>query len=139
MMEANLKWVEGLTFISKSGSGHAIVMDSSTSEKNSNGPAPTELLLQALCGCTGMDVISILQKMKEPVKGFEVNAIGIRASEHPKVITNITLEYVVYGNVNPDNFQKAIDLSQEKYCNISITLKRAGVKFDIKKIIKQQS
>lgn len=138
-MEVNVKWVEGLTFISRSGSGHAIVMDSSTSGSNSIAPAPTELLLQALCGCTAMDVISILQKMKEPVKGFEVKATGIRATEHPKVITNISLEYVVYGDVNPDNLQKAIDLSQEKYCNISITLKRAGVKFEINKTIKQQS
>lgn len=138
-MEVSAKWIEGLTFISKSASGHAIIMDSSTSGANSIAPAPTELLLQALCGCTAMDVISILQKMKEPVKSFEVRATAVRASEHPKVLTNISLEYIVYGDVNPDNLQKAIDLSQEKYCNISITLKRAGIKFEIKKTIKQQS
>ncbi len=138
MMEAKVIWVDGLMFVSKGGSGHAIVMDSSASGNNPVGSEPTELLLQALCGCTAMDVISILRKMKEPVQKFEVNGKGVRASEHPKVITEIELEYVVYGNVNPENFQKAIDLSQEKYCNISITLKRAGVKFNIKKVIKQQ-
>jgi putative redox protein len=138
-MQAQVKWIDGLKFISIGDSGHAIVMDSSTSGEESVAPSPTELLLQALAGCTGMDVISILQKMREPVEGFEIKVEGERAKEHPKVLEHIKLEYIVYGNVNPDNFEKAINLSQEKYCNISITLKRAGAKIDIIKTIKQRN
>lgn len=138
-MKAELKWIEGLRFVSVGDSGHSIVMDSSTTGSNSTAPSPTELLLQALAGCTAMDVISILQKMREPVEAFEMKVEGERAKEHPKVIEYVKLEYIVYGNVNPENLEKAINLSQEKYCNISITLKRAGVKIEIIKTIKQRN
>ncbi len=138
-MKAELKWIDGLRFVSVGDSGHSIVMDSSTTGSESTAPSPTELLLQALAGCTAMDVISILQKMHEPVEDFEIKVEGERAPEHPKVLQHIKLEYIVYGNINPENFDKAISLSQEKYCNISITLKRAGAKIDIVKTIKQRN
>ncbi len=89
------------------------------------------MLLEAMCGCTAMDVISILKKKKEPVTGLEVIADGTRATEHPKVFTDINIEYVAYGNVKKESLERAIALSQEKYCNISITLKRAGVKVNV--------
>ena len=137
-MQASVKWVSGLTFVSKGESGHSIVMDYASTREEQTASSPTELLLQALCGCTAMDVISILKKMKEPVEGFEVKAEGIRATEHPKVITDIKLEYIVKGNINHENFDKAVSLSQEKYCNISIILKRGGVRFEVIKTVQQQ-
>lgn len=130
-MKANVRWVDDFTFISSGESGHYVVMDSDHEDRSPKANGPTELLLQSLCVCTGMDVISILRKMKEPVNRFEINATATRASEHPKVITEINLEYVVYGEINSENLEKAITLSQEKYCNISITLKRGGVKINI--------
>jgi len=126
-----VKWVGNMTFVSSGDSGHYIVMDSDFEGSPPKANGPTELLLQSMCGCTAMDVISILKKMKEPVEKFEINATASRAPEHPKVITDIDMEYVVYGNVKHESLEKAIQLSQDKYCNISIILKRGGVKINI--------
>ena len=130
-MRAKVEWVKDLTFLASGDSSRYTILDHSENRELQKGSSPTELLLQALCGCTAMDVISILQKKKEPVKGLEVKAEGTRATEHPKVFTDINLEYIAYGDVRKESLERAIALSQEKYCNISITLKRAGVRVNI--------
>ncbi len=89
------------------------------------------MLLQAMCGCTAMDVISILKKKREPVTGLEVRVDGTRATEHPKVFTDVNLQYIAYGKVRKESLERAVSLSQEKYCNISIIMKRGGVRFTI--------
>lgn len=136
-MKANVRWVSGLSFISSGESGHYTTMDFDEDKAQQKASSPTELLLQAMCGCTAMDVLTILKNMKEPVKGIEVNVNGTRASYHPKVFTEIDIEYVVYGDINKENFEKAIGLSQEKYCNISITLKRSGTKMNVSSKVKK--
>ncbi|MCL4334109.1 MAG: OsmC family protein [Candidatus Thermoplasmatota archaeon] len=130
-MRAKVEWVDGLTFLSSDDSGHYVILDHSEDKSAQKGSSPTNMLLEAMCGCTAMDVISILKKKKEPVTGLEVIADGTRATEHPKVFTDINIEYVAYGNVKKESLERAIALSQEKYCNISITLKRAGVKVNV--------
>ncbi len=127
-MRAKVEWVDNLTFIASDDSGHYVILDHNEDKALQKGSSPTNMLLQAMCGCTAMDVISILQKKKEPVTGLEVSAEGTRAEQHPRVFTDVNIEYIAYGNVNKESLDRAVSLSQEKYCNISITLKRAGVR-----------
>lgn len=88
-----------------------------------SGPGPKVLILTALCGCTALDVISILEKMREKVDRFQVKAVGETALEHPKKFTGITLFYAVDGeNVELEKVQKAVSLSIERYCGVYATL-----------------
>jgi len=82
-----------------------------------------EMLLLGLAGCTGMDVISILQKKRQQVTGFAMNLRGYRADEHPKRYTRIEVEYVFQGeNLSPEAIARSIELSQTKYCSVSASL-----------------
>jgi putative redox protein len=86
-----------------------------------------ELLLVALAGCTGMDVIAILRKKRQQVTGYEVLVRGVRAQEHPRVYTHITVEHLVTGhNVDPAALARAIELSEAKYCGVSKTLDKTA-------------
>ncbi len=120
-------WVEGLTFEGESGSGHKIMLDGSVEGGGADkGARPTELLLEALAGCTAMDVISILKKKKQPIKGLEVIAHGHQNEEYPHSFKAITVEYVAYGDgIDPEALARAVELSETKYCAVSATL--AGV------------
>jgi putative redox protein len=95
------------------------------------GPRPKEVLLTALAGCTAMDVISILKKMQEPLKKLVVKVEGETAEEHPKYVKKIVLTYVAYGDIKEENLKRAIELSQQKYCGVSATL-RPDIEKDIK-------
>ncbi len=88
---------------------------------------PMELLLMSLGGCTGMDVLSILVKMKQSVEDFHIELEGEHAPEHPKIYTKIEMIYVVTGNVDVVKLERAIELSEEKYCSISAMLRAGGV------------
>ena len=90
------------------------------------GPGPMELLLLALGGCTGMDVVSILRKMRQPLEGFRIEVHGERAEEHPKEYTSIEIVYHVKGDVSEAKLQRAIEFSETRYCSVEATL-RAGV------------
>ncbi len=125
-MKVEIKWLnEDLKFEGLTPSNHVVKMDTKPEEgKESLGPTPMELLLVALGGCTAMDVISILQKMREDVRDFRIEIEGERAPEHPKYYTKIHLKYIVVGkNIKEENVKKAIELSQEKYCSVSANLK----------------
>jgi putative redox protein len=103
----------------------AIVVDHALSgeDREETAPRPMQLLLIGLCGCTGMDVISILQKKRQPFTGLEVKATAERAEEHPRVYTRIHLEFVVTGEgVRPGAVERSIELSQTKYCPASAML-----------------
>ncbi len=123
MKTARIKWVEGMQFVGRAPSGHSIVLD--TQEKSGGTDSsvrPAELLLVGLGGCTGMDVISILRKMRVPFEDFEVEVNAEQAEEHPKVLTQIELVYRITGDVPEDKLEKAINLSQERYCSVSTML-----------------
>lgn len=137
-MKASVEWVNGLTYLAWGDSRHYTIVDYSDDKDKQKGSSPTELMLQSMLACTAPDIVSILKKMKEPIQGLVVNAVGTRATEHPKVFTDIEIEYIVRGNVKQESLDKAIALSQEKYCHISITFKRAGVNIKVSsKIIKE--
>lgn len=105
--------------------GHTFVIDADTDFGGQNlGPRPKGLLLSALAGCTAMDVISILAKMRVKPRRFEVTSDGTLASDHPKKFTRIVVSYRFEGDDLPlEKLQKAINLSEERYCGVSATLR----------------
>ena len=123
-MKARVKWVEQVTFLGESGSGHAVVMDGSPESGGRNlGPRPMEMLLLGAGGCTSFDVISILKKSRQAVSDCYVELEADRAESDPKVFTKIHMHFVVKGrDIKPDVVERAIKLSAEKYCSASIML-----------------
>ncbi|BCB96369.1 peroxiredoxin [Dissulfurispira thermophila] len=124
MLQAKVKWIEGLQFVGESGTGHAIVIDSDTDVGGKNtGMRPMELLLIGLGGCSGMDVASVLQKKKQQITGIDINVKGEKADTYPKKFTNIDIEFIISGkDISEDAVKKAIELSMEKYCSVKATL-----------------
>lgn len=107
--------------------GNTLLLDSSASVGGQNrGPRPLQLLLIGLAGCTAMDVLSILQKKREPVQDFQVVVSGEQVQSHPRVFQSLHIEYVVTGDVNENSLQRAIALSENTYCPAQAML-RPGV------------
>ncbi|MCK9424498.1 MAG: OsmC family protein [Ignavibacteriaceae bacterium] len=125
--KAFVKQVKGITFVGKTDSNHWITMDGPEEFGGSNaGVRPKELLLIALGGCTGSDVAAILGKKKVKLDGFEMNITSEVADEHPQVFTKIHIEYVFQGkNLPKEPIEKAIELSQTKYCSVTKMLEKA--------------
>jgi putative redox protein len=123
-MKTRIKWVEQVTFVGETGSGHAVVMDGSPESGGRNlGPRPMEMLLLGAGGCTSFDVIHILKKGRQQVSNCEVNIEAERAPEDPKVFTRIHMHFVVSGkDIKTEVVERAIKLSAEKYCSASIML-----------------
>jgi putative redox protein len=128
-MDASAVWKKGMSF---TGTGFttnfSLPMGADPKVGGVNdGFRPLELILVGLAGCTAMDVISILEKKRQRVTAFEVKAHGEQAESHPRGFTSFTLEYIVTGSsLDPDAVARAVQLSQEKYCPVSATLKKAG-------------
>jgi putative redox protein len=123
-MKAIVKQIQGCSFVGKADSNHWVVVDSKKEFGADAATHPMELVLLALGSCSGCDVVSILHKKQVSLKGFEVHLDAERAETHPKAFSTIHLEYVFYGkDLNPTHLQRAIDLSQEKYCPVSAMLR----------------
>jgi len=122
MTEAKTIWVEKLRFNGVADSGHEIIVDGDKAAGNS----PMELVLIALCGCTGYDVASILQKKREAFTSLEVRAQAERAKDPPSVYTQIKLTYRVGGKVSRKAVEDAVRLSKEKYCSVSAMLEKTA-------------
>jgi putative redox protein len=122
-----LKQIKGLTLAAKGESNHWITMDGPEKLGGSDaGVRPKELVLMALAGCTGSDVVSILKKKRVNLTDFEINIAAQQSEEHPKVFTHIDLEYVLYGkDLKEKDVERAIELSTETYCGVSAMLKKA--------------
>ena len=123
-MKARIKWVEGVTMLGESGSGHAVVMDGPPDFGGRNlGVRPMELMLLGMGGCTQFDVLLILRKARQEVTGCVVELEAERAGEDPKVFTRIHAHFVVSGRgLKEKQVERAIRLSAEKYCSASIML-----------------
>jgi len=126
-MKAVIKQVEGCAFIGKADSNHWVPIDTSKDAFGSGAAtSPMELLLLALGSCSGCDVVSILNKKKVVLDGFEINIDAERADSYPKVFKKIHLEYVFYGkDINRLHVERAINLSLEKYCSVYGMLKKS--------------
>jgi putative redox protein len=127
-MNATVRWTSGMQFTGAGAAGTTTTMDARPEHGGQGtGPSPMETVLLALAGCTGMDVVSILQKMRVPLEGLEIRVTAERAEEHPKVFTRIALEYIVTGaDLRPDQVTRAVELSQTQYCSVSAMLRRAA-------------
>lgn len=123
-MKARVKWVEDVTFIGESDSGHAVVMDGAPEAGGRNiGMRPMELLLIGMGGCSSFDVVTILKKARQPITDCVAEITAERADTVPKVFTKIHMHYIVTGNsLAPNQVERAINLSVEKYCSASLML-----------------
>lgn len=118
-----VKLESGMRFVGHTEDGHQIAMDASEKGGGADSAArPVDLLLSSLGGCSGMDVIAILRKMRTEPARLEVEVEGVRAEEQPRPYTRIHLTYVVGGDVPEKNVRKAVDLSLSRYCPVANTL-----------------
>ena len=125
-MKATAKWQEGLAFDATSDNNHTIRLDT-TKDGGSldSGMSPKQALLASLCSCSGMDVVSILNKMRAPFSALEIEAEAEQTETQPKVFKWIKMIYKAdVSKEDADKLQKAVELSHEKYCGISIMLKK---------------
>lgn len=114
----------GMRFIIETGSGYQMAVDAAHDVGGQNSaPSPIEMLLSGLAGCVGISILSILYKRKQQIQAYEVHVHSKRTEDHPKVFTQISIEHIFTGqNMNPQAVQRAIDLSEERYCGVSIML-----------------
>ncbi len=129
-MKATVKWVDGAMFLGESGSGHSVVMDGPESAGGRNmGIRPMEMLLIGMGGCASFDVVSILQKARQPVTGCRTELVAERADAVPAVFTAIEIRFIVTGRgLKEKQVERAVELSATKYCSASIMMGAAGVK-----------
>ena len=134
-MKCRVKWLDHMSFVGESGSGHSVVMDGAPESGGRNlGVRPMEMLLLGLGGCAAFDVVSILQKSRQDVVDCEVLIESERSEDIPKVFTRINMLFVVSGrNLKDTKVEKAVSLSADKYCSASEMLgKTAKITHDYK-------
>ncbi len=132
-MKARIKWIENVSFVAESGSGHALVLDGAPEGGGRDlGPRPMEVVLMGTGGCTAYDVMHILRKSRAPVTDCVLEIEAERAEEDPKVFTSIHFHFIVTGKgLKPAQVERAVHLSAEKYCSASIMLgKTAAISHD---------
>ena|ERR1051326_4254986 len=119
------KLESGMRFDIETGSGHHIPLDAAEHNGGQNSaPQPMEMLLVALAGCAAMDIIAILRKKRQNITSYEVRIRGDRTEEYPKVFVGIIVEHIFTGRgINPDAVKRAIDLTEDRYCGASATLR----------------
>jgi len=124
VIEAKLKWQEGLRFEGTSAFGHKIITDGAKAAGGTEmGYKATELVLFGLAACTGIDVVKILEKMRQQLTGLEIEVKGQQPDEYPKPFNKIDIKYIFTGkNLNKDKIATAIGLSKDKYCMVSQSL-----------------
>jgi putative redox protein len=123
-MKARIKWVEGVSFVAETGSGHSLVVDGAPDAGGRNlGARPMELVLAGTAACSAFDVVWILRKARQPVSDCVVEAEADRAAVEPRVFTGLRLVYRIAGRgLDPRQVERAVKLSKEKYCSATIML-----------------
>jgi putative redox protein len=140
-MKVTLKQISGLALAAVADSGHWVITDGPAKFGGySAGPRPMELLLMSLATCTGMDIVSILRKKRVKLDDFTVEVEAEQAPEHPKVFTKIKLHFTFIGdNIRATDVERALELSENKYCSVSAMLKAgATISRDYKIIERDQ-
>ncbi|MBI4292875.1 MAG: OsmC family protein [Betaproteobacteria bacterium] len=127
-MECRVRWIDGMSFVAETESGHAFVMDGAPEGGGRNiGPRPMEAVLAGTGGCTAYDVVLILKKSRQQISGCELRLAAERAETDPKVFTRIHMHFVVRGKgLKPSTVENAINLSRDKYCSASIMLAKTA-------------
>ena len=122
--KVNTVWKEKMAFESQLGN-HVVRMDTTPELGDDSGASPKQLLLAGLAGCTGMDVASLLKKMRVPFENFEMDVEADLTEEHPIVFSEIRLKYIFWGeNLDKAKVEKAVNLSKDRYCGVSAMLKK---------------
>ena len=123
-MKATVKWLDNMSFVGESSSGHSVVMDGAPEVGGRNlGVRPMEMVLLGLGGCTAFDVVLILKKSRQEVIDCHVVCDAERSDDVPKVFTKIHVQYVIKGkNLNEKQVARAVNMTAEKYCSVSIML-----------------
>jgi len=123
-----VKWIDGMRFVASDDKGHSIVMDDSKEHGGEgSGFSPMQLLLAALGGCTGMDVISISRKQRQKLTDLEILVSGERVTDFPRVYGKVHADYRLRGsNLKEKAVQRAIQLSEGKYCSVGATIKKTA-------------
>ena len=123
-MKTRITWLEDMTYVAQSASGHALVLDGPPELGGHNlGPRPMEMLLMGMGGCTAVDVVHILRKARQDLRGCELQLEAERADSDPKVFTDIRVHFILTGkNLSTKHVERAIELSAEKYCSASMML-----------------
>jgi putative redox protein len=120
---AKLAWQSALRFSAEPASGHGLTVDS-VARPGHAGPGPMELMLIGIAGCTAMDVVSILEKLRQRFSGLDIEIVGDRAEQHPKRLTAITITYRVRGEgLERDKVERAVELSHSTYCSAVASLR----------------
>ena len=123
-MKAHSEWKGGKVFEGIAENGNSIIFDADP--EHTQGPSPMEAVLMALCGCTSVDVVSILEKKRQSVEGLKVTVTAEQAETAPKVFTKIKLTYAVSGHLSRKAMEDAVALSKDKYCSVSKMLEKAA-------------
>src|ERR1700753_1307667 len=123
-MRATVTWQKDQQYDAESHSGNHVTIDADAAHKA--GAGPMELVLMALCGCTSVDVVSILHKKREPLTSLTVSAVAEQSAEIPRVFTHIQLTYHIGGGVSSKAAEDAVSLSKNKYCSVSKMLEKAA-------------
>ena len=133
-MKARVKWIEGVSFVAESGSGHGVIVDGAPDAGGRNlGMRPMEMVLAGAAACAAFDVVWILKKARQPIADCTVDAEAERAAVEPKVFTRIHFRFRVAGRgLDPKQVERAVKLSKEKYCSATIMLaKTAEITHDL--------
>src|SRR5215468_11852101 len=127
-MKTTVKWIEEVSFVAETESGHAILVDGAPEAGGRNlGPRTMELVLAGTAACTAFDVVWILKKARQPIATCVVEANAERAAEDPKVFTRIHLVYRVTGKgLKRAQVERAVKLSKEKYCSATLMLAKTA-------------
>jgi len=123
-MKATVKWLDHMSFVGESGSGHSVVMDGAPDDGGRNmGVRPMEMVLLGMGGCTAFDLVLILQRQRQVIADCQVELEAERAAEVPKVFTKIHVHYIVSGKgLDEKKVARAVTMTAEKYCSVSIML-----------------
>src|ERR1035437_8029347 len=129
-MIAHSEWKQGDLFEGMAENGNTILFDAEAAHKH--GPSPMEAVLMALCGCTSVDVVSILKKKRQGITGLRVSGTATQSEAPPRVFTHIKLTYAVRGELSRKAVEDAVALSKNKYCSVSLMLEKAAtVEYEI--------
>lgn len=127
-MKAVVKWLDNMSFVGESGSGHSVVMDGPPEDGGRNlGVRPMEMVLLGMGGCTAFDVVLILQRQRQAITDCQVELSAERAETVPKVFTKIHVHYIVKGkSLDEKKVARAVEMTAEKYCSVSIMLSKSA-------------
>ena len=118
-MRITSKWQGGLKFVSANDQGHQTIFDVTDEKGNSDGPTPVQVFLEALATCSAIDIVVVLNKRRLKIDSFKCDVEAKRANEHPKIFTDIRINFIISGDgINDREMRRAINLSRDKLCSL---------------------